>query len=96
MTQIIKPPTKHWNGDKRTNAQRLQHDAFLLLGTIARTKANIRRCALFCLTIKEQELLDAAIGVIDKIEKRTRKHMQELPSKRNAKLRRDRVLGVLK
>lgn len=85
-----------FSGDKRTNAQRLQHDAFLLLGTIARTKANIRRCSNYCLSIKEQELLDAALSVIDKIEKRTRKHMQELPSKRNEKLRRDRVLGVLK
>lgn len=82
-----------FTGDKRTNAQRLQHDAFHLLGTIARTKTNIRSVSNYCLHPKDQELLNRAIGVINEIEKRTRKHMSELPSKRNEKLRIDRLLG---
>lgn len=94
MSYTVRTPEPYY-GDKCTKAQKLQRDAFRLLGTTARTKANLRYVSNYCLSVKDQELLMHAISAINEIEKRTRKHMSELPSKRNEKLRRDRALGKI-
>jgi hypothetical protein len=73
-------------GDKRSPALKQQHKLFSSLGTLARTKANVRELISHeMLTPEQKTMLAHALGVITVLELKTRDAMRKLPSKKNAK-----------